>query len=238
MGPGPSAAAHPAFTAHYPRFAGLAGHYLLHVRLRQQAVAVPGSPFHLHVLPGPAHARSTQISSAPLRGMVGTTEDTGCTMVVHAADRMGNLCSAGGARMQILCDHKDMTSNVEDNEDGTYRLKWNSKSSGTFKTRVVIDGLDTIGSPRDLTLTSSNPNLSKSEISGDGLRAAIAGKPSLIRLAFVDDFGNTAIPGPDFKFGMSMQKDREKLLNVKPHVCSTQTRTRAAPSAANSRITM
>ena len=38
---------------------GLAGEYFLHVRLRQQAKAIPGSPFRLTVLPGPAHARST-----------------------------------------------------------------------------------------------------------------------------------------------------------------------------------
>lgn len=209
---------------------GLAGHYLLHVRLRQQAAAVPGSPFNLQVLPGPAHAKSTHISTAPLRGMVGTTDDTGCAMTVRAADRMGNFCSGGGAKLQAVCDLKEILTSVEDNNDGTYRLKWNSKFSGVFKTRVLIDGLDAIGSPREFTLTSSNPNLGKSDISGDGLKSAVAGKPATFRIAFVDDYGNIAIPGETFKFGMSFQKEREKLSNVKPHVSHTAIRRLSLPN--------
>ena len=34
---------------------GKVGRYLLHVRLRNHAAAVPGSPFALTVTPGPAH---------------------------------------------------------------------------------------------------------------------------------------------------------------------------------------
>ena len=196
---------------------GLAGHYWLHVRLRQQATSVPGSPFHLHVLPGQAHAKSTRVSQEPLNGMVGGTEDTGCSLILHAADRVGNQCSAGGANLQILCDSKEMITNVEDFNDGTYKLRWNSKFSGTFKTRVVIDMLDVIGSPREFSLTSSTPNLSKSELTGDGLKTAIAGSHSVIRIAFVDEYGNTAVPDDSFTFGMSFQKDREKLQNVKPY---------------------
>ena len=200
---------------------GLAGHYWLHVRLRQDAASIPGSPFHLHVLPGPAHAKSTTLSEAPLCGLVGEADENGCSLVIHAADRMGNFCSAGGAKVQLLCDNADIRSHVEDNKDGTYRLKWKSKMSGTFKTRVVIDNLDTIGSPREFTLTSSNPHLGSSELSGDGLKTAVAGKVSLIRIAFVDNYGNTAIPGDDFQFGMSLQKDKESLKSVKAHVRAT-----------------
>ena len=49
---------------------GAAGHYLLHVKLHGQSTALPGSPFPLHVIPGRAHALSTQLDagSLPLRG--------------------------------------------------------------------------------------------------------------------------------------------------------------------------
>ena len=52
---------------------GLAGSYLLHVGLRQQGVALPGSPFRLVVSPGNAYAAATRLSRpttqpAPLAG--------------------------------------------------------------------------------------------------------------------------------------------------------------------------
>ena len=60
---------HEAHRVHYS--IGLSGQYLLHVRFRQLAQTLPGSPFHLVVCPGSAHARFTQLPTAPLRGMVG-----------------------------------------------------------------------------------------------------------------------------------------------------------------------
>ena len=49
---------------------GKVGKYLLHVRLRQQAKPVPGSPFALTVLPGGAHPSATAIAVQELRGTV------------------------------------------------------------------------------------------------------------------------------------------------------------------------
>ena len=52
---------------------GRAGTYLLHVRLRNQALSLPGSPFELLVKPDKPHAQSTQLpdEALPLRGIVG-----------------------------------------------------------------------------------------------------------------------------------------------------------------------
>ena len=49
---------------------GLAGHYLLHVRVHGQPTDLPGSPFPLVVRPGPAHALATRMPEEmlPLRG--------------------------------------------------------------------------------------------------------------------------------------------------------------------------
>ena len=61
------------------------GRYLLHVRFRREALALPGSPFSLEVTPGRAHAKSTRIrgqlsdEGAPvgLRGTVGLNPENG-----------------------------------------------------------------------------------------------------------------------------------------------------------------
>ena len=202
---------------------GLAGQYLMHVRLRQQATAVPGSPFNLTVVPGTADAKTTKLdSTAPLRGMVGLTgPDVGCSLGLHTADKMGNPCIVGGAAVRISVDHEDVEADVIDNNDGTYKLQWRSKYSGTFRTRVMVEAggasEDVVGSPMEFTLTSSTPELSKSDLLGDGLRHSIAGVTALIKIKFVDQFANTAIPGPSFKFGMSIGKDKDKVANAKPH---------------------
>lgn len=43
-----------------------------------------------------------------------------------------------------------------------------------------------------ITLSSSNPELSKSELSGNGLKDAYAGKPAHLQIKFVDQFSNVA----------------------------------------------
>ena len=43
-----------------------------------------------------------------------------------------------------------------------------------------------------ITLSSSNPELSKSELSGNGLKDAYAGRPAHLQIKFVDQFSNVA----------------------------------------------
>ena len=63
------------------------------------------------------------------------------------------------------------------------------------------------------------PDLSKTELSGPGLTRAVAGRPSLVRLKFMDEFGNPTSVTGDFEFGMALvaEKSGEKLANAKPH---------------------
>ena len=77
---------------------GVAGTYLLHVRLRQQAKALPGSPFVLTVHPANAHASQTFLPSEVL-GAVGGE----CTMVIETGDLMENKCIRGGADIRCYC---------------------------------------------------------------------------------------------------------------------------------------
>ena len=70
---------------------GLAGRYRLHVGLRQQGIALPGSPFLLVVAPGSAHARSSRLppECLPLVGTVCGPTELSCSIIVKLCDRMG-----------------------------------------------------------------------------------------------------------------------------------------------------
>ena len=97
---------------------GRAGAYLLHVRLRTQALPLPGSPFRLAVRPGAAHPAATSLPSEalPLRGIVGLTATSGCHLTLATADKMGNMCDAGGAKIRCLCADAQVETEVVDHQ--------------------------------------------------------------------------------------------------------------------------
>ena len=194
---------------------GLAGEYFLHVRLRQQALPVPGSPFKLTVLPGTACAGRSVLPPGPVRGKVGSDNDC-ASQTLRTSDQVGNECIAGGANVTVACSNEQLTAEVLDNGDGTYTLRWASKYSGTFKTHVRIDGEDVQGSPTDVVLVSSTPDLVKSDLDGAGLRAAVSGGVATFRIKFVDQYLNVALPGPSFKFGLALDTEKRKLSQVEP----------------------
>lgn len=201
---------------------GLVGRYLLHVRLRQQAVALPGSPFQLNVKPGKAHALSSKLPKGLISGTVGMTPETGCGVTVHTADIMGNQCIAGGADVKGDCFEvrgKEglVTSTVKDNGDGSYYLHWNSNQSGVFNVGIKIFNEHIVGSPTQIKLKSTTPDLSKSELSGEGLHHAIAGKDSKFYIKFYDQYGNAALPGETSQFGLALLKAGEKNKEAKVH---------------------
>ena len=205
---------------------GVVGRYLLHVRLRQAALPVPGSPFTLTVTPGKPHAALTRLppdisKASPLRGMVGLAEsESGCRHVLQTSDKMGNVCVSGGADVTASCSNPEVESSVVDQHDGTYQLRWRSKLSGTFEVVVRIDGEDIVGSPFAVQFTSSSPELGKSTMSGAGLKDATAGIDARLRIGFFDKYGNSAVPKDSFKFGISMLKEKEKFTansRVWPH---------------------
>lgn len=195
---------------------GLAGQYFLHVRLRQQAMPIPGSPFLLSVKPAPAHGHSSRLASGTIRGLVGLGQEAGCVTLMRTADKMGNMCIQGDANLKISCENTDIETEVEDHKDGSYTLRWRSKYSGSFKTNVTIDGVDCVGSPTMIVLTSSTPELSKSELEGSGLKNAIAGDKASVRIKFVDQFSNVAVPPPSMRFGLAFLKEKEKLSAAAP----------------------
>lgn len=177
---------------------GRAGRYLLHVRLRDAKQPLPGSPFALTVVPGEAHATRVILlpESRPLKGEVGMEEFAeadkkllnvaaekfkveenskpvggyGCSLLIKTADRSGNPCIAGGAKVQVTCARDSVNATVKDNGDGTYLLTWLSKIStmGITTTRVDVNGYQVRGSPMQLQLVSTRPERTKTEVRSAG----------------------------------------------------------------------
>ena len=121
---------HDTHKVHYS--IGRVGRYLLHVRLRQAARSLPGSPFALEVSPGPAHFSTTRLAppAQPLEGEVGMLPTEGCSMVLHTHDRSGNQCTSGGANVTLVCvgaGADALETAVSDQGDGSYLLSWHSK---------------------------------------------------------------------------------------------------------------
>ena len=196
---------HETHKVHYS--IAMCGMYKLHVALRHERVELPGSPYLLHVSAGPASALSTRLpeDALPLAGVVGT--NGGCQLTLLASDKMGNRCTTGGASVSCssaVKDQEKVDSRVIDNDDGTYTLEWKSKHSGYFEVNVTIDGLDVLGSPTMMRLISDMPDLRQTDISGPGLRKAIAGKSTHFKIRCKDTYGNPAEPGSLIKFEMAL----------------------------------
>ena len=173
---------------------GVAGSYLLHVRLRNQAAALPGSPFPLQVLPGPAWAQSSSLPFEQLTSEVGET----FTHLMRTADKIGNACVVGGAEVtNERSQHLEVA--CEDMQDGTYLLKWTSEQPGEFVIQVKVAGQHVINSPSKIRFVSTVPEIEFTDVSGDGLTHAVVGEQSTILVQLRDRFKNEAVPRPAFR---------------------------------------
>ena len=198
---------------------GLVGQYLLHVRLRQASVALPGSPFRLLVEPNVACARTSRIELPPngrIEGLVGSSVESGCGVRVATYDLMGNQSIRGGADVtgEVVFDKlrqaQSVACEVTDNEDGSYYLHWRSDTSGTYQVVITVNGEPVTDSSTLIRLTSVTPLLSKTLISGECIerKAAVAGQLTRFCLTFADMYDNPAFPGKSFKFGLALVQGR------------------------------
>ena len=192
---------------------GLVGEYLLHVRLRQASIALPGSPFRLLVEPNVACARTSRVELPPngrIEGLVGMT--AGCGVTVSTYDLMGNRSICGGAVvtgeavLDKLKDARDLKCEVTDKGDGTYYLQWRSNASGTYQVAIKVNYESVADTLTTIWLTSVTPLLSKTSIIGECIKrkATVAGQLSRFCLTFSDMYDNPAVPGSRFKFGLAL----------------------------------
>ena len=173
---------------------GIAGQYLLHVRLRSQGTALQGSPFYLSVLPGPPYALASTLPSQ-LSGEVGGRS----SYCISTADQVGNPCHEGGGKVTCGCEDPGVEGTCTDNGDGSYTVAWDGKKTGSYRVSVKIDNTHVVGSPATLTLSSSLPDLSMCEASGQGLSRVVKGEASHFDISFRDGFGNATIQSPEFR---------------------------------------
>lgn len=194
---------------------GVAGQYLLHVRLRKQARALPGSPFLLMIKAGPAFAMSTTLPKE-IHGEVGGA----CVLEIVTGDKMGNPCSIGGSNITVdssldptMSTQKTKTKGkaakdvneevikavVQDKKDGRYGLVLKSDKIGIFYVTVKIEGLPVLNSPMKVHLTSTEPDLRQTIISGEGIKQVIKGETGFFFIRFLDKYGNRTIQTPAFR---------------------------------------
>ena len=133
---------------------GVAGEYLLHVRLHTSAASLRGSPYLLVCEPGPPFALSSKLPTEELEAEVG--EDA-FGVVMTTADSLGNQCRRGGGGVSCGCKDGCVTASCDDLGNGSYRLKWASSRTGTFSVYVKIDGRHVVGSPSHICFRSTVP---------------------------------------------------------------------------------
>ena len=180
---------------------GVSGKYLLHVRLRKQAIGLPGSPFLLEVEPGPAFALSSSMPFEPLSSEVGHP----ITHVMRTADRIGNQCVKGGALVECTCGKsestsKDISVETKDMGDGSYQITWASTKPGEFFVNIKVDGDHVVNSPSHVRFFSTIPVFDMSSVvEGTGLHSAVVGEQSIIVFSLADKYGNEAVPDQEYR---------------------------------------
>ena len=180
---------------------GVAGKYLLHVRLRKQAASLKGSPFLLTVRPGKAYALSTSLPKH-IYGEVGGL----CSTIITTGDKMGNACIEGGGEIDCPSIEEapklglpEIRAKFVDQGDGTYKITWNAEKVGVFDVSVKINGLHVRNSPTKIHLTSTMPDITKCVAEGEGLVQVVKGEEGTFQLSFYDQYGNRTVQTEQFK---------------------------------------
>ncbi|KOO34783.1 protein snt-2 [Chrysochromulina tobinii] len=170
---------------------GKAGKYLLHVGLRGQSAILPGSPFMLEVVPGPAHAPSTSIPAdeLPLRTVVGTTG----RLVLVVNDNMGNPCNTRSVEkhaisMEVRVSSTEVKATCDDRQDGTMVVTWTGEKAGSYLMDILIDGEHVVGSPATIEMCPAEIEVGRCEVVAP--REAVCGQPLKLELHLRDPYGN------------------------------------------------
>lgn len=123
-----------------PFSVGLAGKYHLHVRLRQEALPLPGSPFALTVVAGKPAAYLSMLLD-DIHAFAGKM----ATATVQACDIMGNACKRGGTALTVSST-PPVQFEINDMDDGTYEIEWRAVA-GKCEIDIKLDGVHIMHSP-------------------------------------------------------------------------------------------
>eukprot|EP00966_Prymnesium_polylepis_P038801 900431-Prymnesium_polylepis.1 len=167
-----------------------AGAYRLHVSLQHQQLRLLGSPLHLHVVPARASAAQSRIiaSSADLKLTAGERR----TVVVRTADRFGNACLHGGAKVKAV-GHEALQCAVHDRDDGAYAVSWHSTTRGRFSLELLVHGEPVTGSPLSLLVEPARLYPANCVPAGE-TEQLVAGDTNAITVFCADQYGNAVRP--------------------------------------------
>ena len=128
-----------------------------------------GSPFQLFLHPGIASSASFVANTGMLSGRV----DSAMRIRVQAADRFGNLRTTGGDLVEAsLLSLPSAVFKVSDYSNGSYDLEIFVSRSGIYQADIRVWGIDVVGSPVVLNVTSGAMVPTCSEVSPSTLATA------------------------------------------------------------------
>lgn len=174
---------------------------------------IEDAPFTVAVNPAaPDPTKST--ASGP--GINGTSAGEVGVITIHTADRFGNVCTSGGAPLNVSFTHKQSNASstasttttpapgsdltVKDNKDGTYTVEYKPKKVGDYCLKVGIQETPIKDSPIEFTVLPGLPSalnfdLSGLELDGNGKRVVVAGVTDKYKVQARDAFGNPLTTG-------------------------------------------
>jgi hypothetical protein len=141
-----------------------------------------------------------------MRGIVGLSDDAGCTVVVRTADRSGNACESGGAALQCTCTSAGRR--VRDERPQRRLLPVPLAVQGVGLVRGERDdwrrARDWLAVRHQAALDDARPEPHRI----DGRRRPHEGDRRQARdhpaVRLVDEFCNPATPGDKFRFGIAL----------------------------------
>ena len=102
----------------------------------------------------------------------------------------GNRQTQGGELFVVSVRGASVVStNMIDNQDGSYVLRYRAAVSGTYSMSITLHGYPLAGSPFTIHVLSRAPDPQQSKLKGSGLHKAVAREPTAFEIEFVDCFG-------------------------------------------------
>ena len=82
-----------------------------------------------------------------------------------------------------------VSSNVIDNQDGTYAVRYRAAVSGKYELSIALHGYQLAGGPFGVSVLSRAPDPRACKLKGAGLSKAVAREPTAFEVEFIDSFG-------------------------------------------------
>jgi len=165
-----------------------AGDYKLNIAF--DGTNLPNSPYNVKVIPASSSANNT---IAEGEGLKAATAGTPETIGVIVKDRFDNQVTKGGDNINanmISADGTEIAVAVKDNQDGTYTLTYDPKTTGEYTLTIKLADDNIKDAPFQVVVAPAELSADNCEISGDGTKQVVAGETGAFHVQAKDKFGN------------------------------------------------